>query len=70
MTKSRKKIEAKLKESGDWDEMSESEKEKATAVAKSGCLHHLRNLVIVWGAKAEVARMKTELAADLEEIHR
>ena len=40
--KIKEKIEAKLKESGDWDEMSESEKEKATAVAKSGCLHHLR----------------------------
>jgi hypothetical protein len=36
VSKSREKKEAKLKESGDWDDMSDSEKEKATAVAKSG----------------------------------
>jgi hypothetical protein len=33
----------------EWDNMSEEDQQRATAVEKSGCLHHLRNLVMQWG---------------------
>ena len=52
----------------EWDNMSEEDQQRATAVEKSGCIHHLRNLVIQWGAKSEVMRLKSELAEDLEDL--
>jgi hypothetical protein len=52
----------------EWDLLDSVEQEQETLVVLLGCWHHLRNLVINWGKKAEDVMMAELLKGDLEDI--
>ena len=51
----------KLERSGEWEKLSKDERERRLRVDVEKCVHHLRQLVVEKGAKAEVVIMKSLL---------
>ena len=57
-----------LEESGAWEDMDKEQQAEELHVELLKCVHHLRNLVIQKGAKAETSLMKEELEDVLEDV--
>ena len=64
----REKKQQQLEESGEWDTLSEKEREQKLHTETQDCMHHMRDLVITKGAKAEVELMTTVLAPHMEDV--
>ena len=61
-------VKSKLEVAGVLATMTADEIEKATAVYGVTCHHHLRNILVAWGARASTARLKARLEAELSKI--
>ena len=59
---------SRLESQGLLEAMSADEVKKATACYGVTCHHHLRNILVAWGARASTARLKEKLEAELIKI--